>query len=401
MEKIKLCFLAPEFLPPWGGVGISSVNLIKGLSKIKDIEIHVLTPERGRNYNKQKILNYFDNKIYLHNISKANDTFFYNFTFQNAVLKNFDKLNKKYNFDLIHSANLVHMPDIWLKFKKIKVPSIVTVHTTIGGQVQGFLKSNKNFFKMALSEKMSILAYSYIKTLEWFYLKKTSNVLTLSNKFAEDLMKKGFKGKIEVTPNVVDLKEFDYDKIKFNQKLKRFKGKKKIILYAGRIITQKGIELFVKLMKDVDACFVIAGSGNPKIFFDLIKKYKIPKQKFMFLGFVEHEDLPSIYKASDIFVLPSYYENFSISLLEAMAMKNACIASNAGATEEIIDNGKNGFVFEIGDYNTMKDHVNALINDKRLRKKIAEESRKKILRCFTIEKMANKTFKFYLEVLNR
>jgi len=45
---VRLAFLAPEFLPPVGGVGIYSVHLVKDLSKERDTDIHVFAPSRGR-----------------------------------------------------------------------------------------------------------------------------------------------------------------------------------------------------------------------------------------------------------------------------------------------------------------------------------------------------------------
>ena len=78
---MRLAFLAPEFLPPLGGVGIYSVNLIKELSKYKDMDIHVFTPSRGEDYNREKVLDYFEHRIKLHNISNASDDFVYNLAF--------------------------------------------------------------------------------------------------------------------------------------------------------------------------------------------------------------------------------------------------------------------------------------------------------------------------------
>ncbi|MFH1210293.1 MAG: glycosyltransferase family 4 protein, partial [archaeon] len=210
---MRIAFLAPEFVPTWGGVGIYSVNLVKELSKDNGLEIHVITPKRGKEYDEKKIEEMFDNRIKVHQISTDNDTFFYNFKFQLAVFRKFKKLHKQYNFDLVHSANLVHMPDIWLKFGKQNVPTLVTAHTTIKGQVNGFLQGNKNFFKMAPSEKGSVLAYPIISTLEKIYLKRTKNLITVSNKFAKEFENNGYEGKVDVTHNGIVMDLFDYDKV--------------------------------------------------------------------------------------------------------------------------------------------------------------------------------------------
>lgn len=149
---MKLAFLAPEFLPPLGGVGIYSVNLVKELSKRQDLDIHVFTPARGDAYNRESVLSYFGHRIQLHNISAAHDDFAYNFAFQRQVFRDLPKYEQQYKYDLIHAANLVNMPDIFLKFHSLPVPTITTVHTTIKGQVQGFLKTTKNPFSLAHSE---------------------------------------------------------------------------------------------------------------------------------------------------------------------------------------------------------------------------------------------------------
>ena len=85
---MKIAFLAPEFLPAWGGVGTYSAELVKGLCSYDDLDIHVITPKRGVDYKLSKIEKYFDGKITFHNISTANDSFFYNLKFQLRVLQN-------------------------------------------------------------------------------------------------------------------------------------------------------------------------------------------------------------------------------------------------------------------------------------------------------------------------
>ena len=143
---MKVAFLAPEFLPPRGGVGVYSVSLVKELSKNKDLEIHVIAPKRGKSYTKERILKYFDNRIKLHLITEAKGTVLYNLWFQLKLFHEFRLLHKKYDFDLVNCANLVHMPDIFLMLEGHRMPHLVTAHTTIKGQVKGFTQGGKNFF---------------------------------------------------------------------------------------------------------------------------------------------------------------------------------------------------------------------------------------------------------------
>jgi len=402
-----IAYLAPEFYPPWGGVGVYSINLIKELSKQNDLEIHVFTPKKGNDYDKKKVVEYFDNNIHLHNISfaGAGDNFTYNLFFQLAVLKKLPAYNRKFKYDLIHSANIVHMPDIFLKFKdNLGISSLATAHTTIKGQVSGFLKGNKNFFKMAPSERWSILAFPYISVLERQYLKKTSHLITVSKKFAGVLKDDyGFKGIVESIHNGIDISCFDYDRIDDPyEKFPGLEGKPPIVLYAGRLITQKGLEVFVKAISelgDIDAHFVFAGKGSRTGLFELFKKYGISKERHTFLGFIQNKDLPWLYKTSSIYVLPSYYENLPIGLLEAMSMKNACIATDVGAVDEIIEDEKDGYIINQGDSDALVRRIRFLIENDDVRKNLGIKAHKKVYEKFTSNVMANKTREFYEKVL--
>ena len=402
---MKVAFLAPEFYNAWGGVGTYSIELIKNLSRIKDVELHVITPDID-NVEKKKLINSkFSSACQIHTLSKSKDTFFYNLKFQTAVLKGFNRLSKKYNFDILHSANLVHMPDVFLKFRKLEMPSVVTAHTTINGQIKGTLKGNINPLTMALSEKMSVLSYPLIRLLEWHYLRNTNNIISVSNKSKNFLHDNyNFGGEIKVIHNGIDVSWFNYGKISRHDCTEKFPVleniNKPIILFAGRLMNQKGIDVFIKAIsilekRKLDFFCVIAGRGNHKRLHQLIQKHKINRSNICYLGYVENDDLAFLYRLSSIFVLPSYYENFPISLLEAMSMKCSCIATRVGAVDEIIDGKKNGLIISPGDHERLADCIEFLLSNPYQSRTIAENGRKKVLANFTSEIMAQKTKEFY------
>jgi glycosyltransferase involved in cell wall biosynthesis len=401
---MKLAFLAPEFLPNLGGVGIYSINLVKELSKDSDFDIHVFTPIRGKDYDRQRVLDYFGHRIQLHNISTARDNFVYNLAFQREVFCQFPVYHKKYKYDLVHATNLVNMPDILLKLRSSPVATITTVHTTIKGQVMGFLKSTKNPFSLTHSERWSLGAYPFISLLERVYLSKSQYCVTVSAKFTKLLRQDyHFRGLLEPIHNGVDLEVFNFDNthdpfLKFPE----LKDKGPIVLFAGRLIAQKGLDLFVQSISqlgDVNAHFVFAGSGSSKLLFQTLQKYRIPKEKYTYLGFVSGDTLPCVYKAASIFVLPSFYENFPFSLLEAMAMKVPWVASDVGAIAEIHDN-QIGLLFPSGDVKCLVSHIKTLLRDETLRRQMGEAGYKKVVNRFTSVQMAEKHRKFYQRVLS-
>lgn len=401
---MRLAFLAPEFLPYIGGVGIYSINLVKELSKCSELDIHVFTPMRGKDYDRNYVLNYFGHCIKLHNISLASDDFVYNFAFQYQVFRQLPRYHEKYRYDLIHAANLANMPDVFLKFRPLQIPVITTVHTTVNGQVHGSLMASRNPCVMSRSEIWSLAAYPFISILERLYRNRSKYFITVSRKF-EEILRRGynFDGIIAPIHNGVDLELYNCEMTGDPyQKFPELKDKGPIVLYAGRLIARKGLDLHaeaISRLKDTGAHFVFAGRGSERLLSSALKKHGIREGAYTYLGFVPREHLPSVYRLSSIFVLPSYYENFPFSLLEAMAMKVPCVASNVGAVDEIIDDGVNGLLFPAGDLESLVRHLKTLLNDETKRLQIGEAGHRKVVSQFTSARMAEKHLEFYWKVL--
>ncbi|MDY6917299.1 MAG: glycosyltransferase family 4 protein [Chloroflexota bacterium] len=401
---MRVAFLAPEFLPPVGGVGIYSVHLVKELSRYEEMDIHVFAPTRGEGYDRERVLDYFGHRISLHNISCANDDFVYNLRFQYRVLRELPQYHCKYRYDLIHAANLVNMPDIFLKFRSLGIPSLATVHTTIRGQVAGFLNTGKNPMALAPSERWSLVAYPYISLMESFYLRRTNHMITVSERFARMLRDDyRYQGVVEPIHNGIDLEVFDYEGVDdVYGRFPQLEGKGPIVLYAGRLVARKGLHLFTQAISrllDTDAHFVFAGRGSEKLVVDVLRRFRIPEDRFTYLGFVANSELPWLYKLSSIFVLPSFYENLPMSLLEAMAMKVACVASDVGAVNEVIEPGVSGLLFDAGDVDALVGLVRQLLEDGEERTRLTEAGFRRVTTEFTSERMAEKHRRFYERVL--
>ncbi|MFQ5493054.1 MAG: glycosyltransferase [Candidatus Dojkabacteria bacterium] len=84
-----------------------------------------------------------------------------------------------------------------------------------------------------------------------------------------------------------------------------------------------------------------------------------------------------ILELSEIFVLPSQWEAFGISILEAMAKGNAIISTRTEGGEFLIDEEKNGLLYDYGDEKELQNHLTRLINDRSLRKKMQLGNRNK------------------------
>jgi glycosyltransferase involved in cell wall biosynthesis len=110
---------------------------------------------------------------------------------------------------------------------------------------------------------------------------------------------------------------------------------KRIVLFLSRIDRKKGIELLLEAFADVrkeieNLMLVIAGSGDRSYELSLREKAKQLKmsESTLWTGFVSGEEKAAVLNAAEIFVLPSYSENFGIAAAEAFAAGKACILSD-------------------------------------------------------------------------
>jgi glycosyltransferase involved in cell wall biosynthesis len=112
-------------------------------------------------------------------------------------------------------------------------------------------------------------------------------------------------------------------------------------------------------------------------------------------------EVPDWLRAMDIFVLPSYSEAFSNSLLEAMACGCAVIGSRVGGTPELIGNDERGLLFSPGDSADLAAKLVAFIANPDLRRDRASQAARFAARNLSIEIAASRTARIYEKLLQR
>lgn len=209
-------------------------------------------------------------------------------------------------------------------------------------------------------------------------------------------------------PNGVDTKKF-YP-ISFKEKI-RFRNMLKlpehdiIILFVGAISKRKGILDLLETMKiietDYKVTLVICGPileelDIGKIIDEINNKKK--NIKIIYRGEINNVD--EYMKAADIFVLPSYSEGLPNVLLEAAATGLTLVATDIGGNRDIIKDSENGFLIKTGDLQSLKKHIEDLVenNDKRL--SMSLKSLEIIKNRYSLEQVATEYLKLYTSLLN-
>jgi len=224
-------------------------------------------------------------------------------------------------------------------------------------------------------------------------------------------------GKIEAIPFGIDTKRFKPtppedgpgSANEARQTLKIHKDKL-VVTVVGRLDPQKDYLNFFNAATIIGAKlpkarFYIVGSKKGDFsetnYADQISKYlkQNPKlkQKVKWAGFVEN--MPTVYQATDILVMPSAFEGFPLTLLEAASSKLPIVATNSGSVDLIVKNNKNGYLIPPENPKKLAEKVIKLGKDRKLREEFGEEGRKHIVKNFTIQKYAEAVEKVYLSLL--
>jgi glycosyltransferase involved in cell wall biosynthesis len=117
------------------------------------------------------------------------------------------------------------------------------------------------------------------------------------------------------------------------------------------------------------------------------------------LGYLHGDEKLEIFFESDIFILPSYGEGLPITILEAMAAGLPIIATSVGAIPEIIEDGKNGFLTEAGDYVGLAKKILKLARDMKLRQEMGKNNIEKIERQYNKDLIVSKLSAEYEKLL--
>lgn len=203
------------------------------------------------------------------------------------------------------------------------------------------------------------------------------------------------KEKIKFVPNGITKETFRKIKSKNKYKIRN----KIIISYVGRIQEYKGLDQLIWLLpKFKKLVFIIAGRdlGDKSRLEKLAKKLNVSNQ-IIFTGEVSELDKLRILDVSEIFILPSQWEAFGITILEAMARGNAVISTKTEGGKFLIKENENGFLFKYGNLKELEFKLKTLIRKKTLRNKIKKNNLKKA-REFIWDKIAKDLEQIYLNL---
>ena len=182
--------------------------------------------------------------------------------------------------------------------------------------------------------------------------------------------------KVKITPTGVNSKLKPKDKD--IRKELGIKKDEKIALFIGLLVPRKGIDLIIKTagkLRDEKIKFILVGDGpNRKQYEQIAKKLKL--DNIVFTGF--RKDVYNFYRQADVFFFPSRGEGLAGVIMESMVYGLPIISSRIPCTEDLIKHKESGFLCPIESVDCYAQLTRILLDNKRLRNKFIQKSKKKI-----------------------
>jgi glycosyltransferase involved in cell wall biosynthesis len=150
------------------------------------------------------------------------------------------------------------------------------------------------------------------------------------------------------------------------------------ILFVSRLAQDKEIDVLIRAMKHVrsrgSAHLLLVGEGDDRDELERLTQESDLEDCVHFLGFVPEEDLPVLYRASDLFAIASICEVQSLPTLQAVATGLPVVAANAVALPELVHDGINGFLVPPGDPEAMANAMGCILADRSLATQMGQAS---------------------------
>ncbi len=303
-----------------------------------------------------------------------------------------------YQIDFIrqpyHPKNILAYKQL-LEVAKREHFDVIHCNTPIGGVV-GRLVGKKCGVKRVIYQAHGFHFYKGAPILNWLlyypvekWLARYTDALITINQEDYELATRKFKlrnhGKVYYVPGVgIDLEQYqkaDIDRDVLRQSLgvplNAF-----VLIAVGRLDKNKNNKAIIKAMAKTDAHLILCGDGEERAMLEELVQNLECANRVHFLG--NRSDMTELYQTADAFIMASFREGLSRSIMEAMASGLPCIVSKIRGNVDLIEDGSGGFLYGATDVSGFSIGIIKLASDGSLRKRLGTENLNRIQE-FSIE----------------
>lgn len=285
------------------------------------------------------------------------------------------KLILKEDFDIINAYDVfTQWPAVIVKFIK-KTPVVWTCFDL--WHIPG----------MEETKEKRIIFRFFNSTIRWwldlFFTRNVNQIVVLDNNVRKKILKI-YNCKAVVVRSGFDNNRFKHIKSQ-NLAKEELNLKNKFLFLCFSIFNphrrfEDAIIAFSKLADTYkDTILLIIGSESfnhdyANFIKKLVVENNLENRIIVDTKFLSEDNLRTYLSASDVFVYPNERQTWGLAVIEAMSLGKPCIVSNACGVAEIIEQGKNGFIFQLKKINQLSNYMEVLYNKPTLRRQLGKEA---------------------------
>jgi glycosyltransferase involved in cell wall biosynthesis len=291
---------------------------------------------------------------------------------------------------------------LFIKRQKIKL-----IHINSLGRLHYLILLCKLIGVRSVYHLRSLLVTRTIHRRTRIIINLSDKIIVVSEAIKETAVSVGIKkDKISVIYNGVDLEEFNpyIEDTQFKKEL-GIDSYTHLVGMIGRIVPWKGCDDFIKAVAKViktipDTKFVIVGESPNHNYLEYLKNLALElniNNHLIFTGLISN--MPCVYSALDLLVLPSHIESFSRVVIEAMSVGKPVIGTNVGGTpEQLIDN-VTGLLVPPRDPVSLAEAIIKILQDKKIAKEMGIFGRRRAEEIFGLDSHVRKIEGIYEKIL--
>src|SRR4051794_24194038 len=272
------------------------------------------------------------------------------------------------DFDIVHGHDWLVANACDHLAKRFGAPLVTTIHATEHGRHQGWVDKHPQ---------------SYIHGVERWITNRSERVIACSVYMREQIADifGVEEDLITVIPNGIDPADLvTQDEAELARLRSEFaQPDEKLVLLIGRLVYEKGFQLALEAMPEIleqvpGTRFLVAGSGTHEAELHRQASELGLMEHGTFLGWIGDDVLHSLYRISDLTVVPSIYEPFGLVALEAMACGCPCIVADTGGLREVVPHEDVGLRFRPRDPESLAEVAVRVLSDDVLGQSIVAEA---------------------------
>ena len=376
---MHIAYITSEYPSPRvsqaAGIGTSIKNLAVALVA-KGHQVTVVV------YNQNETSCYMEAGVSIHLIAKKQYAYFTWFHYRKQINQYVNALVTAQKIDIVEAPDWTGIT----AFMRFKVPLVIRLHGSDGYFCK--LENRRQKFKNFVFEKYALIgATAYIAPTSYAGM---------------------------VTAKLFGLKPAKIKTIHYGLELSKFTNahptqySKYRLLYIGTIIRKKGVFELAAIFNDVvakqpEATLTLIGRDSPDIktgaasTYELITSLFTPEalKRVSYLGSIPYSQVKDEIKAAHVCAFPSFAETLGMVTIESMALQKPVVNTNIGWAQELIKDGRDGFLVHPTDVSLYAERIITLFQDAALCEKIGKQARAQVEALFDIEKNADINIAYY------